>query len=109
MGELAVSAGRQVLRWEQACRFLTDIARANARARSRAEVAGSVPQKPPSVDSDSETHKAKARRARQLGLGVATFFFFFSAHFLTAGKSATRVPVQLRSTAYGVGSAQPED
>ena len=70
-------------------------------------MAGSVPQKPPSLDSDSETHKAKARRARQLGLGVATFFFFRA--LLTAGKSATRVPVQLRSTAYGVGSAQPED
>ena len=34
---------------------------------------------------------------------------FFFAHLLAAGKSATRVPVQLRPTAYGAGSAQPEE
>ena len=34
---------------------------------------------------------------------------FFFAHLLTAGKSATRVLVQLRPTAYGAGSAQPEE
>ena len=42
-------------------------------------------------------------------LALTHVCFFSSRAPLTAGKSATRFPVQLRPTACGAGSAQPED